>query len=127
MPVFWWMEFDLVSLKGRAVASSVFWDAYGFGVALGSLSANVQGCAPVLLRIGMGHPALDLAGVWVGLGLSVEMEAFGRAPMSCEVRSSLVVQSPGVESPTPGVQAQPLPIASRPHGIEDRTPRLMVK
>ena len=69
MPVFWWMEFDLVSLKGRAVASSVFWDAYGFGVALGSLSANVQGCAPVLLRIGMGHPKLDLAGSWVVLGL----------------------------------------------------------
>ena len=43
----------------------------------------------------------------MGLGLSVEMEAFGRALilMFCGVGSSLVVQSPGVESPASGVQA----------------------
>ena len=27
----------------------------------------------------MGHPALEFAGFWVEHGLSVEMEAFGRA------------------------------------------------
>lgn len=31
-------------------------------------AANVQGCAPVLLSIGMGHPAPDLAGFWVRFG-----------------------------------------------------------
>ena len=50
VPVFWWMELDLVSLKGSIVSSGVFGDVYGFSMALGSLSANVQGCAPVLLK-----------------------------------------------------------------------------
>ena len=27
----------------------------------------------------MRHPALELAGLWVGLGLSVDLETFGRA------------------------------------------------
>ena len=44
MPVFWWMELDLVSLRGSAESSSVFWGVYGLGIALGSLSANGQGC-----------------------------------------------------------------------------------
>ena len=44
MPVFWWMELDLVSLRGTAESSSVFWGVYGLGIALGSLSANGQGC-----------------------------------------------------------------------------------
>ena len=48
--MFWQVELDLVSLEGSAISSSVFWDVYGFGMALGSLSVNVQGCAPVLLR-----------------------------------------------------------------------------
>ena len=48
VPVFWWMELDLVSLKGSAVSSSVFWGVYWFCMALGSLSANVQGCAVLL-------------------------------------------------------------------------------
>ena len=44
------MELDLVSFKGSTVSTSVFGDVYGFSMALGSLSANVQGCAPVLLK-----------------------------------------------------------------------------
>lgn len=36
LPVFWWIELALVSLKGSVVSSSVFQGAYGFGVALGS-------------------------------------------------------------------------------------------
>ena len=51
MPVFWWMELDLVSLRGTAESSSVFWGVYGLGIALGSLSANGQGCVSVLLMI----------------------------------------------------------------------------
>ena len=45
------MEHDLVSLKGSAMSSSVFWVIYGLGMALGSLSANEQSCVPVLLKV----------------------------------------------------------------------------
>ena len=41
IPVFWLMELDLVSLKGGAMSSSVFWCVYGFCISLSSLSANV--------------------------------------------------------------------------------------
>ena len=49
--VFWWMELDLVSLKGSAVSSSVFCGVSELGMFGGSLSANVQVCAPTLLNI----------------------------------------------------------------------------
>ena len=45
--VFPWVELDLVSLEGSALSSSVFGSVCGFAMALGSLSANVQSCAPV--------------------------------------------------------------------------------
>ena len=51
VPVLWWMELDLVSLKGSVMSSSVSWGDYGFGMALGSLSDNGQGCVSVLLMI----------------------------------------------------------------------------
>ena len=41
---------DLVSLEGNPVSSSTFWGVDGFGMALGSLSFNVQCCVPVLLK-----------------------------------------------------------------------------
>lgn len=44
------MQLDLVFLRCNDMSSSVFWYVYGFGRALGSLSANVQVCAPVLLK-----------------------------------------------------------------------------
>ena len=50
VPVFPWMELDLVSLEGSAVSRSEFWRAFGFGMGLGSLPANVQSCVPVLLE-----------------------------------------------------------------------------
>ena len=49
MSVFWQMVLDLVSLKGNAVHSE-FCGVYGFGMALGSPSFNVQGCVPILLK-----------------------------------------------------------------------------
>ena len=73
------MELDLVSLKGSAMSSSMFWGLYRFGMALGSLSANGQGCVPVLLQVWCEGPGLDLACLGVGPGLSAEMDAFGRA------------------------------------------------
>ena len=51
MSVFWWMELDLVSLKGSAVSSSVFCGVYELGMFGGSLSATGQVCALTLLKI----------------------------------------------------------------------------
>ena len=44
------MELDFFSLKDSAIFSSVFWGVYGLGMALGSLSANMQCYVPVLLK-----------------------------------------------------------------------------
>ena len=43
VPLLWWME-----LKGSAVSSSVCSGVYGLDMALGSPSANGQGCVSVL-------------------------------------------------------------------------------
>ena len=47
-PVFWWVKLDLFSLKCNEVSSSEFWGIDGFGMALGILSFNAQGCVPAL-------------------------------------------------------------------------------
>ena len=44
------MELDLFSLNCNEMSSSEFWGVYGFGMALGSLSFNAQGCVPALLE-----------------------------------------------------------------------------
>ena len=68
LPVFWWMELDLVSLKGSAVSNSVFWGAYEFGMALSSLAANVQCCGSVSLKYWHGASGIGaccpLGGAW---------------------------------------------------------------
>ena len=48
--VFWWVELDHFSLECNEVSNSEFWSFYGFGMALGSLFFNVQGCVSVLLE-----------------------------------------------------------------------------
>jgi len=48
--VFWWVELDIFSLECNEVSSSEFWGVYGFGVSLGSLYFNAQGCVPALLE-----------------------------------------------------------------------------
>ena len=48
MPVFWWMRLDLVFLVGRTTSSGVFWGVCELVMILGSLSANVWDCVPVL-------------------------------------------------------------------------------
>ena len=50
MPVFWWVGLDLVFLVGRAASGGVFWGVCDLMV-LGTLSANGQGCVPVLLVV----------------------------------------------------------------------------
>ena len=73
------MRLDLVFLVGRTTSGGVFWVVCGLIMILGHLSANGWGCVPVLLVIWHGASALELAGHWVELGLSTEMEIFGRA------------------------------------------------
>ena len=51
MPVFWWMRLDLVFLVGRTTSGGVFWGVCELIMILGSLSANVWGCVPVLLVV----------------------------------------------------------------------------
>ena len=50
VPLFWWVDLDLLSLKGSAVSSAVFWGVRGLGMALGSLSASGQCCVTILLQ-----------------------------------------------------------------------------
>ena len=50
VPVFWWMVLDIFFLKGSTALGSMFWDVYGFSMALGSLSARVECCVSVLLK-----------------------------------------------------------------------------
>ena len=47
--VFWCIESDHACLKVSAVSSNVFWVVFTLGIALGSLSANGQGCVPHFL------------------------------------------------------------------------------
>ena len=48
--VFWWVELDFFSLECNEVSSNELWDVNGFGVTLGSLYIEAQGCVPVLLE-----------------------------------------------------------------------------
>ena len=48
--VFWWVELDIFSLECNELSSSEFFGVYGFGVSLGSLYFNAQGCVPALLE-----------------------------------------------------------------------------
>ena len=51
MPVFCWMKLDLVFLVGRPVSGGVFWGICDLIMILGSHSANMWGCVPVLLVV----------------------------------------------------------------------------
>ena len=48
--VFWWVKLDLFSLKCNEASSCEFLCVYSFGMALGSLSFNAQGCIPAFLE-----------------------------------------------------------------------------
>ena len=79
MPVFWCMRLDLVFLMGSTASGGVFLGVCELSMILGSLSANGWGLFLSCWLFGMGHPALELAGHWMELGLSVETEISGRA------------------------------------------------
>ena len=69
---------DLVFLVGRAMAGGVFWGVCELSMTLGSLSTNGVVVFLSCCLFGMGHPALELAGCLVELGLSIETEISGR-------------------------------------------------
>ena len=48
--MFRWVELDLFSLECNEVSSSELLGVYVFGMTLGSLYFNAQGCVPVLLE-----------------------------------------------------------------------------
>ena len=48
--VFWWVELDFFSQECNEVSSNELGDISGFGVTLGSLYIEAQGCVPVLLE-----------------------------------------------------------------------------
>ena len=66
--VFWWVELYFFSLECNEMPSNELWDVYGFGVTLGSLYLEAQGCAPLLLEnlLGMSCPGTcwPLGGAW---------------------------------------------------------------
>ena len=68
------MELDLFSLECNETSSSEFWGVYGFGMTLGSLYFNAQGCINISLRcwrVSVVCLVLELVGSWVELGFSV--------------------------------------------------------
>ena len=68
MSMFWWVELDFFSLECNEVSSNELRDVNGFGVTLGSLYIEAQGCVPVLLENlhGMSCPGTcwPLGGAW---------------------------------------------------------------
>ena len=48
--VFWWVELDFFSMECNEVSSNELWDVSGFGLTLGSLYIEAQGCVPMLLE-----------------------------------------------------------------------------
>ena len=102
------MELDLISLKGSSISSSRFWGVYGFGIALGILSAGVQCCVSVFVKgLAWGIWALVLADLWLLFILVSRWRYLGGFCLLIfpGVRSSLVIQSLGLGSLTLGVQA----------------------
>ena len=68
MPVFWWVERDLVFLVGRSTSSGVLWGVCELSMKLGSLSANGWGCVPVLLVVWHGASSTGVCWPFSGAG-----------------------------------------------------------
>ena len=47
---FWWVKLDFFSLECNEVSRNELGDVSGFGVTLGSLYIEAQGCVPVFLE-----------------------------------------------------------------------------
>ena len=66
--LFWWVELDFFSLECNEVSSNELRDVSGFGVTLGSLYIEAQGCVPVLLEnlrgMSCSETCWPLCGAW---------------------------------------------------------------
>ena len=51
VPVHWWVMLGLIPLVGRAMSRGVFRGGCEFSMTLGSLSADVWVCVPILLLV----------------------------------------------------------------------------
>ena len=76
MSVFWWVELDFFSLECNEVSSNELRDVNGFGVTLGNLYTEAQGCVLVLLENLHGMSCSGTCWPLVVLGFSVGMEVF---------------------------------------------------
>ena len=63
--LFWWVELNFFSLECNEVSSNELRDVSGFGVTLGSLYIEAQGCVPVLLE---NLPGMSCSGTCWPLG-----------------------------------------------------------
>ena len=89
--MFWCMEMDLFSLECNEASSSEFLGVYGFSMALGSSSFNVQGCVPVLLENYHGMSCTGSCWLWGGASFQSRCEDFWVS--SCLIRFSGVWSS----------------------------------
>lgn len=132
VPVFWRMKLGLVSLKGSAVSSTVFWSVCGLDVALGRLSFDVHSCSCFAEGLVWGVQCWGLLAFGGGFVLVLRWRHLGDL-------SSINV-SWGQKFSTGSkfwtwishlrVWACPLTVITRLHrtlSTEDKTPRLMVK
>ena len=89
--MFWCIELDLVSLECNEVSSSEFLNVYGFSMALGSSSFNVQGCVPILLENYHGMSCTGSCWLWGGASFQCRCRDFGVS--SCLLKFSGVWSS----------------------------------
>ena len=73
MLMFWWVELDFFSLEGNDVSSNELRDVSGFGVTLGSLYSEAQGCVSVLLENLRGMSCHSLLALRVSIEISAVM------------------------------------------------------
>ena len=79
--VFWWAKLGLFSMEGNEVSSNEFWGVCGFGVTLGSLYFNAQGCVPAFLE---NYRCMSCSGIcWLLGGAWVQCRYGGFWMSSC--------------------------------------------
>ena len=83
--VFFLIQLDRILLKGNVMSSGMFWVVCGFSMALSSLSANVQGCAPVLLKDCHGTSCTEAFWLKWGLVLVLSWRPLGGLLSICDL------------------------------------------
>ena len=86
------------------MCSSGYWGVYGFNMALGSPSFNIQGCVPVLLEKYHGVSCSGTCWLMGGVGFN-DFWVSSCLLMFPGVRSSLMLSSFGVKPPASGFQS----------------------